>query len=78
MSCDSRTPPPDFDENPEWTDADFARARRGAPWLWNDAATARIREAIAELEPVQGEPGDRVERALRKMREALHELSPPT
>jgi uncharacterized protein (DUF4415 family) len=20
-------PPPDFDENPEWTDADFARAR---------------------------------------------------
>jgi len=77
MSDASSTPPQEFDENPEWTAADFARARRGAPWLWNDAAKACIREAIAELEPIRDDPSDHVERALLKMHEALNELNQP-
>ena len=66
--------PEEFDENPEWTEADFARARRGAPWLWREEAIARIREAIAELEPPQRADRSNIERALGKMRNALKEL----
>ena len=43
-------PPPDFDENPEWTDEMFARARRGAPWMWaGDDAAQALREAAKGL-----------------------------
>lgn len=62
------------EENPVWTEADFARARRGAPWLWDDQAKAHIREAIAALEPRCSNDRPAVGRALTKMREALQEL----
>jgi hypothetical protein len=75
MSKQPKTPTPDaFDENPEWTEADFARARRGAPCLWDAEAKAHIREAIAALEPRCSKDRPAVGRALTKMREALNEL----
>ena len=39
--------PDDFEESPDWTEEDFARARRGAPWLWH--AAERLRSTAAEL-----------------------------
>ena len=49
MSESGKTPgpPEDLDDNPEWTEADFARARRIAPWLWQ--AAERLRSTAAEL-----------------------------
>jgi len=29
------------DENPEWTEEDFARARKGPPWNWRAADALR-------------------------------------
>ncbi|MEO1092683.1 MAG: hypothetical protein AAFX81_18830 [Pseudomonadota bacterium] len=51
MSASDRpTPPAGFDDNPEWTAADTAAARRGAPWLWvREDAKARLREVIDAL-----------------------------
>lgn len=41
-------PPTDLDENPEWTEADFAAARVGPHWMRDRAATA-LREAAKAL-----------------------------
>ena len=71
---ESKPLPEDFDENPEWTEEDFAQARRGAPWLWKAAARTCIREAIAELEPVNDSDHAEVQRAIAKMNMALNEL----
>jgi uncharacterized protein (DUF4415 family) len=40
----SKSPPPaDFDDNPEWTDEDFARARPASEVHGVDAASALVR-----------------------------------
>lgn len=40
----SKVPPPaDFDENPEWTDADFARARPASEMFGNDVMGLLVR-----------------------------------
>lgn len=56
------------EENPEWTEEDFRRARKGAPWNWDqahplrDAADALRREAdrldarAAEIDPYDRDP----------------------
>lgn len=67
-------PPPGFDENPEWTAADTRRAKRGAPFLWREAAKLHLREAIADLEPATGQERVAIAPALNKMREALADL----
>jgi hypothetical protein len=37
---DRPKPPADLDENPEWTEADFAAATHGPHWVCERAATA--------------------------------------
>lgn len=41
-------PPTDLDDNPEWTEADFAAARVGPHWMRDRAANA-LREAARAL-----------------------------
>ncbi|TVQ52590.1 MAG: hypothetical protein EA355_14860 [Rhodobacteraceae bacterium] len=45
---DRPEPPADFDENPEWTEADFAAALEGPHWVRQRAA-ATLREAARAL-----------------------------
>lgn len=37
-------PPPDYDENPVWTDADFARARTASEVFGKEIADAMVRK----------------------------------
>ncbi|MEM8555429.1 MAG: hypothetical protein AAGF71_11470 [Pseudomonadota bacterium] len=39
----------DDDENPEWTDEDFVRARPGAPWMWPEHRARDLREKAKRL-----------------------------
>ena len=45
---DRPKPPKDYDDNPEWTEADFAEATFGAHWSPRRAADA-LREAARAL-----------------------------
>ena len=62
------------DDYPEWSDADWERARRGAPWRWaGERASALLRDALADLEsrrPAQSPPDP----AIEKLRAALATL----
>ena len=69
--------PNDFDENPEWTDGDFANARVGAPWLWQASSCAKLREALAALEPSEAVTPTGAKEAVAKIHEALQELEQP-
>ncbi|MGF1657805.1 MAG: hypothetical protein ACFCUS_00060 [Rubrimonas sp.] len=61
------------DAYPEWTDAQWAEARKGAPWLWGgEAASDLLRDAIADLEAAPPRDAD----ALAKLRAALAALEP--
>ena len=43
------TPPPeDFDENPEWTAADFARARQASEIFGSDVIALLVRNSAFE------------------------------
>jgi hypothetical protein len=53
---DRPKPPADLDENPEWTEADFAAASHGPHWVRERAATA-LRTAARALR----EQADRME-----------------
>ena len=64
MEGRDRPPPPPgfeddpaFDESPEWTEEDFRKARRGAPWLWEEQAE-RLRAVARDLR----EQADRLEK----------------
>lgn len=47
-ATDRPKPPADFDENPEWTEADFAAATVGPHWSPRRAAMA-LREAARAM-----------------------------
>ena len=42
-------PPPELDDNPEWTAETNARARRGAPWLWAGETVRVLRGSARAL-----------------------------
>lgn len=78
MSNTGKTALPDgFDENPEWSNSDFVNARVGAPWLWHTASCAKLREALAALEPSDSVTPKSAKQAITKIREALEELEQP-
>lgn len=53
---DRPKPPANFDESPEWTEADFAAARRGPHW-----GAARAAERLREAARVLREQADRMD-----------------
>jgi hypothetical protein len=64
----------DADDYPEWTDAQWADARRGAPWLWaGDRARTLLREAITDLDAAHAAHAP-TEAAMAKLRAALAAL----
>ncbi|MEM9050282.1 MAG: hypothetical protein AAGC92_16380 [Pseudomonadota bacterium] len=70
-------PPHDLDPNPEWTAEDTARAKRGAPWMWDAAvSTARshVGSALEALQPLRGEDRLKIEGALQKLQDAMADL----
>jgi uncharacterized protein (DUF4415 family) len=54
-------PPPDFDENPEWTDADFAQARPASEALPGEIAAMLVRPG----RPLGSKTSDRKQVTLR-------------
>jgi hypothetical protein len=55
-AVERRKPPADFDENPEWTEADFAAATRGSHW-----SPQRTAEALREAARALREQAERIE-----------------
>ncbi len=74
-SADRPKPPVDFEESPELTDEDFARARRMSHGQLIEAgpyAAARLRELLCELDKARD--GARLEKAREHIEAALAEL----
>ncbi|MEO7027129.1 MAG: BrnA antitoxin family protein [Caulobacteraceae bacterium] len=60
-------PPPDFDENPEWTEADFAQARPASEVLPPEVAAALRRPG----RPIGSRSSDRKQVTLRLPRSVI-------